>query len=98
MVNNKIDNLIDKMSGVVEEEKRKLFYAVISFMAPVGGTTTILARDKKHAEELLAEMHKETQGFRLIDIHDMDENPEFKKLLEAQMTPSTEGGAAPVLN
>lgn len=72
--------------------KRKMFYAVVEFLAPAGNMMTILADDEEHARKLLAEMHKGVKEFRVVDLHDMDNNPEIKSMIEAQ---ASEGGSTP---
>lgn len=65
--------------------KRKMFYAVVEFKAPAGNMMTILADDEDHARKLLADMHSHVTEFRVVDLHDMDNNPEIKAMIEAQM-------------
>ena len=77
--------------------KRKLYYAIVEFSAPAGNVMHILAENEDHARSVLAKMHEQVKDFKIIDLHDMDENPELKKLIEMQQVPGNEeGGSTPV--
>ena len=80
--------------------KRKMYYAVVEFLAPAGNILQILANDEDHARELLAKMHTGVKDFKILDIHDMDNNPELKQLIEMQgkvVSEDNEGGSTPVV-
>ena len=63
--------------------KRKMFYAMVKFSTPAGGTLTILADDEDHAKKLLTKMHADVKDFEIIDVHDLDESPKIKAMIEA---------------
>lgn len=77
--------------------KRKMWYAVVEFLAPAGNMMTILAESEEHARKLLEDMHQGVKDFRVVDLHDMDNNPELKAMIEAQQAQgNNEGGSTPV--
>ena len=55
----------------MEEDKRKLFAAVIAFDTPYESQVSIAARDVEHAKELLKDLFKDRENLRIIDIFDM---------------------------
>jgi len=55
----------------LEEDKRKLFAAVIAFDTPYESQVSIAARDVEHAKELLKDLFKDRENLRIIDIFDM---------------------------
>ena len=60
-----------------------MFYAMVKFSTPAGGTLTILADNEAHAKKLLTEMHTSVKDFEIVDIHDLDSSPQIKAMIEA---------------
>lgn len=72
---------------------------MVAFRTPAGGTLTVLADDEDHAKKLLTEMHEGVEGFKIIDIHDLDETPQVKAMIEAaQATAEDEAPAKNEIN
>jgi hypothetical protein len=66
----------------------KMYYALIKFLIPQAGPTTVMAETREQAIERLTEMHKDCIGFEIIDIQEVSEDNILQQIRKMQDNPA----------